>query len=197
MTVPPPPPPPPPPGLSFDPANKDTGIVLTDTNMTATAPDGSVGPGMVKSTNFHTAGKWYWEFTAHGTQWIGPGFADAEAALTTYAEDAHSVAWLAIGLGWVTGTGGWQSFDSDLVADGAIGALAIDIDAGKFWTRTASGWENGDPIAGTGGYNIIATGDDIYATAAFFNGQSGGITANFAGPFAYSDHTGFNAWDDT
>ena len=75
-------------------------------------------------------------------------------------------------------------------------ALAIDFAAGKCWKRNAAGW-NGNPAAGTGGYDIpaLCASGAVFPLFSSYNGD-GSETANFGGSaFAYAIPGGFTAWN--
>lgn len=190
VTPPPPPPPPPPPVAAWNPADADAFSTFSNANLTITFPGG--GQGSVRGTTSKTSGKWYYEFTVNAG---GCGFANASHDLSLYAGGTtNSVGWFARGLGWSAYNGGWLDFNAQ-VADGTICALAIDIDAGKFWKRTAGVWD-GDPAAGTGGYAIAAlcAAGPIFPLYCTYN-TAGTLTVNFGGSaFAGSVPGGFAAW---
>lgn len=158
---------------------------------------GNSATGVVRSNWGHTTGKWYIEhYQNSGVPVIG--FATASQGLTTTYSTNDTAAWYkpadtTTPYGWVWGNNGWRDFTANTQATGSWIALAIDLDAGLFWIRTASGWV-GDPAAGTGGYSC-ANFSGLEVFPALFLEGAADVTTNFGEQtFAYTAPSGFNAW---
>ena len=182
-------------GPTWNPADKSAAVTLAGANLIAQGHAGGGQQG-VRGTTSHTAGKYYYEFTGSGSGWLGCGFANAAQALDSApVSSTDAIIWYSIGLGWSGYNGGWLNFDAAETAD-VVCALALDFAAGKCWKRNPAGW-NGDPAAGTGGYDISAlcASGAVFALFSSYNGD-GSQTANFGGSsFAYALPGGFTAWN--
>lgn len=182
-------------GTSWNPADKSEPVTLAGFNLIAVGHTGGGQQG-VRGTTSHTAGKFYCEFTGSGVGWLGCGFANAAQNLgTAPGAGTDGIIWYSNGLGWSFYNGGWLNFDAPETA-GEVCALAIDFAADKCWKRNAAGW-NGNPAAGTGGYDIpaLCASGAVFPLFSSYNGD-GSESANFGGSaFAYAIPGGFTAWN--
>lgn len=178
--------------VTWNPADKDASIVLSNGDLTTTTS--VTGYHGVRATSGHATGKRYFEITL-GTvdEFFRIGLAKATWTLTSIG--AATTGWGYKNNGYVfyndTGYGPALSF-----ATGDIISVAVDLDAHKLWFGVNGVW-SGDPAAGTGAVMTNLT-DTLYpAFSAYTSGNS--ATANFGDTaFAYEVPSGFNpGWDTT
>jgi len=178
---------------TFNPADQ-SGITLTNANLTATAPSAIGG---VRGTSSHTSGKHYWEYKIAGiaSNGMAEGIALASASLSAGTTTGAAVV-TRTGFVFINGSGFGGMLGTRAVND-VIG-VAVDFTGAKIWFRVApSGNWNGsgtdDPATGTGGLSISALSGALYPV--FLNGQAGdAVTANFgATAFTGSVPSGFTS----
>lgn len=167
---------------TFDPAAKDTGIVLSNGNLTVTA--NASGGSVVAATIGVASGKWYWE--------INVDTYDAFIAIGTGVTPLPPLNW-----------GNWMGYNASSVGffcdgnitpyptayttactTGDVIGCALDVDGG-----TLEFYRNGVSL----GVAFTGLTGAQYPGASVYN-LTGQITANFgATSFAYTPPAGFNA----
>ncbi len=173
-------------GVTWNPAAKSAGAVLSNGNHTLTG-DGGGDWESARGTTGLNSGKHYFDarIAVIGGAGGGPGIgiADAAASLTTYlGQDVHSAGYFANGY---YGTSNSYASAATLTVNDVFG-VAVDIGAAKVWFAKNNVWHNGDPAAGTGGTSIAGIGATIYPFGQ--SDGSGSLTAgaNYAPPSGFS-----------
>lgn len=175
---------------TFDPANKDASVTLSESNLRMTSAASDRG---VKSVQSRSSGKLYFEIEMVGSAAGTLGLANASQATNAWVGSSGN------SRGFDTATGGSGSGGS-ITGPTGVGALgstnvlniSVDFPAGKVWFAKNGVLGSGqDPVAGTGGFSIPA--------GALFIMASGGNTASFrlrttAAQFQSAPPTGFTAW---
>ncbi len=181
---------------TWNPADKDASIVLSNGNRTSNKPGAAV-PKILRSTTSKTSGKRYAEFTIGGTggggDAVSAGLANATASLASgIGNSGNSMGYSSDGGQPGCGFAGPGAFNA-----GDILCLAIDLDNNKLWGRINNGaWSaSGDPVTGTNGSSTSGLGSTKYLMGGHdwpnpTNTINGGQTA-----FTYSPPTGYSAWD--
>lgn len=176
------------PYYGWNPADKTSGITLSDGNFTA---NHGPGDGGVRSLNYKSAGKWYVEFlnSGYGGGGFMIGVARSAAPLSSFIGSDSN--------GWGCGHDGGCYTGNVRVATISPGpslnvrlGMAIDLDAGKLWYSNGGVW-NGNPAGGTGPQFSGITGNIFLAlTCSYY--RSGTI---YTDPTlqAYSAPAGFTA----
>lgn len=185
---------------TWDAANKNAGVVLSNLNRRATGPSGAV-TGSVINTVSHATGKWYAELTVVA---VGATFQCYVGIALQAMGFANNVA---VGLSNASGWGytdAGNTTDANFVTNGAFSGvlipgyttgsiimIAYDGTAGKLWFGK-NGTFNGLPIAGTGQAFSAISGNIFLACST----RTSGIVDLNAGSsaFSYSPPTGFVAW---
>jgi hypothetical protein len=181
-------------------------MVLSNGNLTASKIDGTISTtGGVRSTDYATAGKYYFEMTTGAANWNTASFIGIILSTGTYGDISVSQ----INGTFVAGSGGpiYSNNANSGKTLGGIGSnqlicCAIDLDNRRAWFRkgTAGNW-NGDatanPATNVGGVTIAAG-----AFAPFFVQGSGtypiSVTANFgASSYTGTAPSGFGNWAAT
>ena len=188
---------PPPPGTyaTWNPSDKGSNITLSGGDLIATHTAGGSTDGL-RGTNGKSSGKWYYEITLGVATQSYIGAANATASLSGIfgASDSNAITYYA-NLGSI--------YNGAIIATLATYAagdtirVAVDVDAGLYWTsKTSAGWNGGagDPAAGTGGYSIASLGTPVYIGATMFsNGTTLTLNAG-ASAFIGTVPAGFSAW---
>lgn len=132
---------------TYNPADKDSDISLSNGDLTATADAG--GWKSVRSISGKSTGKWYWEISVDedgGSPEMILGFGDSAVPVTG-----------AVGVGnsWGYRSNGQKAHSGytvygDSYAKGDVISIALDLDNHKVWWAKNGVWQNsGDPVAGT------------------------------------------------
>lgn len=174
---------------TLDPANKSSGITLTNGNLTAT---GSTAFGAVRSTKSMTAGKFYWEETINLNADVNTaGVVDSTVSMSPsgYWEannSAHYATWFGTELRYNSTSSTIRNIS------GTVG-FAFDATNKKLYVRDSTGWMSGmDPVAGTGGLDVTGIGSTMYA--GWQGDSSDQATFNFgASSWTYTPPTGYGA----
>lgn len=197
---------------TWNPADKNAGVTLADSNTTAYLASGSGFRG-VRGTAGKDHGKWYFEVIMTNCSKMSVGIATASATLADFVgKDAYG--WGASQQG-ASGASSWKNHNNSFatffcppgahyITDGDIVMVAVDIDAGKVWFGINGRWDyssalEGDPATG---YIPSFTDADISSAAAIFPmvalDSAGQITGKFGPPelFTYPLPTGFSGWGD-
>jgi hypothetical protein len=180
---------------TWNPVDKNANITLSNGNLTATA--GYSAWQAVRSTDYKSSGKLYWEVTvavANSASYM-VGIATADASLANYiGSDAHGYSYYG-STGVKMYNGGSSAYGDTYTLNDIIGT-ALDLDNGKIWWSKNGVWQNsGDPAAGTNEAYSGITGD-FYPAISLTN--SNALTVNFgATSFAYSAPTGFASFSFT
>lgn len=189
------------PGTSWNPADKTTGLTLTNSNLTCTVST-LMSPNGVRSLDWIAGAKIYFECT-WGTisSTEGIGIATPSAVLTS-ASWAQTSFVTNAGALYVNGATTGQNIGA--FSSGNVVCIAADLTASLIWFRrgAAGPWNNNasyDPGAGTGGQSITAAGFGAavhtFAYLAYNSSAVGAaITSNFGDTtFAGVVPTGFTA----
>lgn len=171
--------------VTWNPADVDPHATLINANLTCEQTSGSADGG-ARATMGHATGKWYIEF--------------------------HSI--VTGGLRYVVGFGtlaqslGNQSLTTAFNASPGLSIteleVAVDIDAGQYWTRqSGGGWSNGgDPATGSNGTSYtgaVPAATEIWPLCimiGFFATATTTISAE-SGGFNNAPPAGFAPWDST
>ena len=190
---------------TLNPLYKDSAVVLSDGNLTAT----SASSNRVSMSTFAVnSGKWYWEMTFTGTiAGAVYGIGKHPVTLNNYL-GIDQYGWSVLGgysgakLTNNSGGGFGETYKGSNVLSGETVACALDMDTGKvYWgsdgttdgTGTFAWYASGDPVAGTNFAFSDLTGDIYPACDADSRGT---MVVNFGqSPFRYSADipTNFNA----
>jgi hypothetical protein len=184
---------------TWNPADKTSGITLSNGNLTATA---NAINNAVRSVNSQSTGKFYWEVTC--TLWsssCGAGIALLSAPLLPTPINAVIVN-QGNGIIFNNAVNTGASLGASTVVTGVTLGIAVDFIAGLAWFRVApagnwNGSGTGNPATGAIGVNFapISSG----GTAQFFgwtccNGGTNATTANFGdSAFTGAVPSGFTA----
>lgn len=190
---------------TLNPLYKNSAVVLSDGNLTATSASGNV---VSMSTFAVNSGKWYWEMTFTGTMTGAVyGIGKHPVTLNNYL-GIDQYGWSVLGgysgakLTNNSGGGFGETYKGSNVLSGETVACALDMDTGKvYWgsdgttdgTGTFAWYASGDPVAGTNFAFSGLTGDIYPACDADSRGT---MVVNFGqSPFRYSADipTGFVA----
>jgi hypothetical protein len=197
----------------WNPSDKDAGITLFNSNLTATRSTGSAWKS-VRATTSHTTGKWYYEITnvtfdtTHG--WMG-GIADATMDLTNYmgvSTHGYGCQPVIVSLTWYNAGNQSPNCAQSGSNPGQVLEIAADLGGNLIWTRlstdTAGFWNNsGSAVPGvSGGASLHIAGGAVAVFPAWSgNGNTGPAdvgTINTAGSggctFTGSVPTGFAVW---
>jgi hypothetical protein len=183
---------------TWDPATISTGSTLSNGNLHFTSNPSSHAYYGAKSTNSHSSGKYYFEATlnldAFGdlqgvVSWgVRPSSWNPGTLLSTYGDGYPQFS-----------DGNWTDPGQPpvpVVANQVIG-IAVDLDAGKAWARSPSGWLSQDPtLNGVSDFPFTSGGSLIASTQSWGNDTVGSeTTVNFgATAFAYPIPAGYTAW---
>lgn len=197
------------PFVFWNPADKASGIVLSNGNLTATYPIGSPFPtkANVRANLGRSSGKYYFEITVSAigdTSLFWFGLANASCSLAVAPGlDANSIGCrqTQVRFNGSSPINGGSTFQN-----GDVTGLAVDLGALKIWFRTPRGsgpWNNDvigsqNPATGTGGFSIAGFTAPVFP-ALFEGTNDGGANmtgvANFgASSFTNTPPTGFTAW---
>lgn len=170
--------------LTWNPADKNASITLSDGNKTATA---TAAFQMVRGTIGKSSGKWYFEVTCTGALTFGTvGIAQASSSLSSFAggeTTSYGIATNFVYTNFVS-----TSIDGTITAGDVVG-VAVDLDAGKIWFAENNAWVNsGNPGAGTGA---------IYSglSGTYYPADSPGATSHsINSTLTYAPPSGFSVW---
>lgn len=169
---------------TWNPSDKDSGITLSNGNLSAQGVSGTVQYKGARSTIGKSSGKWYWEYSFSGTDVLNGGFGVGSAT-----------ALLNLGGGMDTGEGYRVYYDSGnkYVPGAAYGAafdktnilsVLLDMDAGNL-VMYRNNVSQGTLVSGLSG--------TFFAYFGMHDARNNILTANFgASAFAYSVPGGYN-----
>ncbi|RAA28764.1 SPRY domain protein [Burkholderia multivorans] len=182
---------------SLDPANKYSGITLSNGNLTATFPGTQAG---ILGNVGYSAGKYYFEVTFTSGSNSGNasvGIAPYNEPLTNqigYDDNSGAVGCFQ-NSGNIYINGSNKGSASSFSTVGNVLGVAVDLDDKLVWFRTGTGNWNGsgtaDPVAKVGGISYTDTGK-MYP--AICTDSSTVFTANFTGNFAGTKPAGYYPW---
>lgn len=174
---------------TWDPSRSNSGVVLSNGNLTATWVSGSY-PGAIGLLAFgKTSGDYYFEVadnTSSGNEGIGIGNASTDLT-SNIGNDANSFGYFAFGL-YLWNAANVSVGSPPTYTSGDTINVAINKTAGKIWVGKNGVWLNsGNPVLGTNPSFSTLTGTWFPAISL----RGGGVmTANFgASPFAFSSTT--------
>ena len=184
---------------TWDPANHNAGITLTNGNLTATGSGGNQTG--IATGSITTAQRFYWEVTinAQGGS-TGVGLGNSSFATASFlGGDGNSLCYFFSGSVFNGGSGiaSIASFTT-----GAIIGVAYDFNAKLVWfTLNGTTWNNDvignqNPAVGSqvGGINPPALAGDLFP--AYSVGNTEQVTGKFTNAgLAYSIPTGFSTFD--
>ena len=167
---------------TWNPADKASGITLSDSNHVAVA---DVGEGGVRGTLGRSSGKWHLEFVVDtDATVVGVGLAKAAQSLSSSAyigDSSNSFAWYNNQTGW--SANGSLLSSGTLTSGAVVGdviALEVDLDNLEFWVALNDGdWNgtlNGDPATGSNFFDMTngsLSAGMYYPAAGLFTG--GGV----------------------
>jgi hypothetical protein len=150
-------------GLAFDPAHKNTNLVLSNSNHTA-APGPTDAHQGVLGVTMHNTGKWHFAYhcdVASPDPNDNPmviGIAWNQVDLTAAPWDAL-YDWTAgyVGYGQIMAHGQDYGVSATWYTGDTVD-MCVDFNAGLFWVAKGGAYQNGNPAAGTGG-SIFNSGD--------------------------------------
>lgn len=185
---------------TWNPADKNANIILSNGNLTARA--GASGSQSVRATTGIGANqRRFYSFRpdSNGSDATGCGFADSSMHLSTFAGENNRA------IGWYPAprfTNGGVWFNGLQVAvsvPGSVGSVvdwAIDTYLMRAWVRVNGGLWNGSaaasPASGVGGIDISTINRPVYPVCSM-QGPPGQATATFAEPFQFPMPSGFSA----
>lgn len=175
---------------TWDPSNKQTDIVLSGGNLTATYAGGAYTAGVLANVSKST-GKWYFECTLNATGQAFVGITNTAgvngSADNRIYSDSSTKAYYQTGQKWTSGSG--SAYGSSFTSGDVIG-VAWDADNGRIFFAKNNTWQNsGDPVAGTNAAFTGLTGT-LFPCVICYSGAQ--WTANFgASAFTYSPPSGF------
>lgn len=189
-------PPPEIPGVTWNPLDKTSNIILSNGNLTATlGPTSFTNEGVRSKGLEHSTGKWYIEFTN-----VASGGGGGKYGFTAASDTLGSGGQCGVNPnGFVQGPAGSTSMG--LPPDGHTLCLAIDLDNLRLWARYDAGpWSfvasgPGDPATNAHGLDItgVVTPLHIYLWEQSFG--VGHATLNAGGsPFLQAVPVGFQPW---
>lgn len=190
---------PPPSTTTWDPVQKNSNVVLSNGNLTASSGTTATNISGRETITITTGQKIYGEFTATavntGNSVIGVingsfGFANG-----------HYVGADTNGIGLLPGGG--VLYNNAIPAtfnayvQGDVVSMAVDFAGGLIWWRVNSGnWNNSgaaNPATGVGGQTIGVTGDLYWAYALIYDGATqNAFTGKFSAPFSFTVPVGFS-----
>lgn len=191
---------------SFDPANKDADITLSNNDKTATNTANSVNNTAIGETGKST-GKWYFEASTTdvggGTDSHKVGIVNSSVNPTNYelGNDANSIAYR--GFDGNANKGGiTQATYTAWTTPSTTYRIMVALDATNeiVWFGLNGTW-NGDPAAGTGGIDISSLGGGaLKAAVGLYNTSTPAVAMTGAFSDAdvfYTPPSGFTAWGET
>lgn len=190
----------------WNPADKDSKIVLSNSDATATRNTTSNGTwALVRGLTARSTGKWYAELRDDADGSLNGslifGAATSAASLTNFlGSDANGYGIQANNTTNLTtyksGVASSQGNGTNSITAGGIAMVAYDADAGKIWLGSNGVWINsGNPGAGTGQrYNLTANTVLYLALSEFSNPQQCTLK-NAVGENTYAIPAGFSMWE--
>ena len=109
---------------TWNPNDKNAGIVLSNGNLTATCPSGA---NTVRATMGKSSGKWYWEYLQNTTS-VEPGIANSAASLGNYLGGTAN-GWMYYNLGTKYTNYIATTYGASYVSADVLG-VALDMDNG-------------------------------------------------------------------
>lgn len=184
---------------TWNPADKNAGITLSNGNLTATNPATSTFIS-ARAIASHSTGKYYYELHSDVQNTFNfPGVGNATGPLSNFAgSDANSVGWVANGNVFINNVAvtGIQTF-----VQGDTCCIAVDLGNSKIWFRTNGGnWNNDvianqNPATNTGGISISGLAAGPYFPMLTQHDPLDKNTANFgATAYAQTAPSGFGNW---
>lgn len=187
-------------GVAWNPADKGSDVVLSNSNLTEFCAIAATTNGRVRGTTSHNTGKWYFECQVNtiNTATNSPGIGVATAGLSLNSTSGIVIGGAAA-LGATaypaptafTNTGAPLSLAVNFLVNDVWG-VAVDVDLGLiWWSRGGTFVLGGDPAAGTGANNSFVAATPVFPLA----GGRGGVTGRFTtGQFTFTPPAGFSAW---
>lgn len=186
--------------VSWDPATKNAGATLTNSNKTAESNGGGGAYANVRSRIARASGKWYFE-----TQLLTIGSAFMPGVGVSRILPANNDNELgAYTGGFEIRANGSKYIQGSLTSLGAaygvndVVMVAVDVTAGKVWFGKNGTWfASGNPAAGTGEHATGATGGMFAGASTGPSGSQGKLTVRLvAADQTYSAPSGFTAWGE-
>jgi hypothetical protein len=187
---------------TFDPNNTDSGITLSNGNLTAMDNGTGGSYAACYATLSKTTGKWYWEVTLDAAPAEDPwtdlchGICEAGYDLTSYlgADDTSYMVWGYDGDSYYDDSGQAYSESIDI---GQVMGFGLDLDNGELWMSLNGVWQgispNGDILNRIHPMYTGVTGPTFPAISTENEGDQ--VTINFgATPFVYPIPTGYSAY---
>lgn len=156
---------------------------------------GAAGVGLVRSNVSHASGAFYFEMTVVAASLIadvGVGVDNGSESASGAGGNTGGICWL--GNGNINYNGTAAAYKAATFTVGSVLGVAVNLSSKLIWFRNKNGaWNNSgsaNPATATGGFSIAAVTPNAFALAQLTN-KGDEISANFAGPFAYSVPSGF------
>lgn len=175
-------------GSAFNPADKASGITLSNANKTAT---GGSGNNKVRGTASKSAGKLYLEFFNIDFQGAGSGLIGTDDGVDDLTSGGSS-AMLGVGPAGNLAPSG----DMGSAPDGKVVGIAIDFTAKKYWLRYDAGLWNNDASANPA-TNVNGVDYNGLRTPPFFPAvwmQNAGVATLRTAGFTQAVPSGFTGW---
>jgi hypothetical protein len=192
---------------TWNPNDKETDIVLSNGNLTASVPGAEGGQAVVRANKSNSIGKFHWEasvvnyFSSGSSSTYGIGFANAAATLTNWlGSDTNSVGYYANGEYDFNGANYTTGLPNYTTGDVIV--VEVDMGMGQVWFAKGSGLWNGiaaaNPATNVSGLPLSITTGPFFP--AWKTGVGAGgvtptgetVTANFgASTFVRAPSTGF------
>ena len=191
--------PPPPVGTTWSTTNKNSNVVLSNSNLTASSGTATTANTAGREDQSITTGqKIYGEFTATtntGNSLIGVVNASFSFADFNYLGiDTNGIGLLPSGA-VLYNNGVPATFAAFTTGD--VVSMAVDFNAALIWWRVNSGnWDNSalaNPATGVGGQAIGITGDLFWAYGLIYDGGTqNAFVGKFSTPFSLAVPVGFS-----
>ncbi len=169
--------------VTWNVLDSDSGIVLTNGNLTATRSGGS--QGRIRAPVGVSSGKYYFEcycnFVSNTVSIWGIGVANLSESTSTFmGSDSNSWAYYNDGAKFHN-SGSGTAFGSSFTTGDIVG-IALDMTSGKIWFSINGTWQ--------------ASGDPANGTNEAFNGLSGTLYPGFTPYFTLNSATARFAFTD-
>jgi len=174
---------------TWNPSDKGAGVDLSAADLVMTV-DGATA-NIVRSTTSNATGadKKYAELTARGSADLRIGMATDAASLSQML--GANISGIGYGTDGALVAGGGTVASYSPYGLGDVIGIANAAGAKKIWWSLNGVWLNGDPSAGTGGYEYSAF--VAYLSAGAANGSGAELNCGQE-PFVYAVPSGFSPW---
>ena len=181
---------------TWNPADKDPNVTLSNGDMTATNTTSNYGG--IRTTVSVNSGKWYWEYTVAQLDTFNDGWVGIIGGVDGLANviGAYNPRACVRSSGFLSQSGGTDGAISLTYTEGDIVMVAFDADTADVWFGVNGVWySTGNPSIG-----YLPTGNADSGAGPFYpwvgsdnNPGTTSYTANFGPTFTYTPPSGFNA----